>query len=336
MRTTDFARYLSAFLTDYLPKQRGVSQNTIRSYRDCFKLLLKYFECEKGVNIDRITLKDIDRKLVLAFLAWLEKERGCSITTRNQRLAAIESYFKYISADNPELLFQTQQIGSIRIKKAPKPVISYLTVDSMRKLLEVIDTSSPQGRRDLAMLSLLYDSGSRVQELIDLRAENVHLGDFPSIDVVGKGNKHRAIPLTEATGKILEKYMEEFRLNLPQTQCNPLFLNKFGNRFTREGITYTLQKYAALASESDPGIPKKITPHILRHTKSMHLIEAGVDLVSIRDFLGHVDLSTTDIYAKTNVEEKRRALEKAGNVITVEMKTWNEDKDLMEFLNTIK
>lgn len=336
MKTTDFAKYLSAFFLDYLPRQRGTSQNTICSYRDCFKLLLKYFEGEKGVSIDRITLKDIDRTLVLDFLSWLEKERGCSISTRNQRLAAIESYFKYISADNPELLFQAQQIGSIRIKKAPKPVITYLTVDSIKKLLEVIDTSCPQGRRDLAMLSLLYDSGSRVQELIDLKAEDIHLGSFPSVDVVGKGNKHRTIPLTEATGKILEKYMNEFRLDLPQTQCTPLFLNKFGHRFTREGITYTLQKYASLANELDPGIPKKITPHILRHTKSMHLIEAGVDLVSIRDFLGHVDLSTTDIYAKTNVEEKRKALEKAEKVITVEMKSWNEDKSLIEFLNRIK
>lgn len=336
MKTTDFARYLSSFLTDYLPKQRGASQNTILSYRDCFKLLLRYFECEKGISIERITLKDIDRALVLDFLSWLEKERSCSTATRNQRLAAIESYFKYISADNPELLYKTQQIGSIRIKKAQKPVISYLTVDSMKKLLEVIDTSSPQGRRDLAMLSLLYDSGSRVQELIDLKAENVHLCSFPSIDVVGKGNKHRTIPLTEAAGRILEKYMDEFRLNLPQTQCKPLFINKFGHRFTREGITYILQKYAALANELDPGIPKKVTPHILRHTKSMHLIEAGVDLVSIRDFLGHTDLSTTDIYAKTNVVEKRKALEKAENAITVEMKSWNEDKDLMAFLNAIK
>lgn len=336
MKTTDFARYLSIFLTDYLPKQRGISQNTIRSYRDCFKLLLKYFQCEKGINIDRITLRDIDRALVLDFLSWLEKERNCSIATRNQRLAAIESYFKYISADNPELLYHSQQIGSIRLKKSPRPVIFYLTVDSMKKLLGVIDTSTQKGRRDLAMLSLLYDSGARVQELIDLKAEDVHLGNFPSVDVVGKGNKHRTIPLTEATGNILAKYINEFRLDLPQTQCKPLFLNKFGNRFTREGITYTLQKYAALANALDPGIPQNITPHILRHTKSMHLIEAGVDLVSIRDFLGHVDISTTDIYAKTNVEEKRKALAKAENIITVEMKSWSEDKNLMEFLNSIK
>lgn len=336
MKTTDFARYLSAFLTDYLPKQRGTSQNTIRSYRDCFKLLLKYFEHEKGVNINRITLGDIDRVLVLEFLSWLEKERGCSVATRNQRLAAIESYFKYISADNPELLYQMQQISSIRIKKSPRPVISYLTVASMKTLLEVIDTTHPQGRRDLTMLSLLYDSGARVQELIDLNAEDIHLGGFPTVDVLGKGKKHRAIPLTEATGSILAKYKKEFRLDLPQTQCSPLFLNKFGHRFTREGITYTLQKYASLANALDPGIPPKITPHILRHTKSMHLIEAGVDLVSIRDFLGHVDLSTTDIYAKTNVEEKRKALSKVENLITVELKPWNEDKTLMEFLSSIK
>ena len=336
MKTTDFARYLSTFLTDYLPKQRNTSQNTIRSYRDCFKLLLKFFESEKGISIDRIAMKDINRTLVLEFLSWLEKERGCSISTRNQRLAALESYFKYVSAENPELLYQMQQLSSIRIKTHPKPVIYYLSVDSMKKLLSVIDTSHPQGRRDLAMLSLLYDSGARVQELIDLKVGDVHLGKFPSVDVMGKGNKQRTVPITETTGTILTKYMHEFRLDLPEKHCTPLFLNKFHHKFTREGITYTLQKYASLAYTLDHGIPQKITPHILRHTKSMHLIQAGVDLVSIRDFLGHVDLSTTDIYAKTNVEEKRKALAKAENLITVEMKSWNEDKDLIEFLNSIK
>ncbi len=336
MKTTDFGMYLSSFFTDYLPRQRNTSKNTIKSYRDCFKLFLKYVTNEKGISIDRITLKHIDRKFILDFLSWLENTRTCSISTRNQRLAALESYFKYVSTENPELLFQIQQISSISIKKSPRPVISYLSVDSTKKLLSCIDSSTRQGRRDLTMMSVLYDSGSRVQELIDLKAGDVSLSTNPTIDVVGKGNKHRTIPITMNTRDILKKYMHEFCLDLPESQCLPMFRNKFNHRFTREGITYVLQKYAIIAHEKDPNIPVSITPHIMRHTKSMHLIQAGVDLVSIRDFLGHVDISTTDIYAKTNVEEKRKALKKAENLVTVEMKSWDKDGDLIEFLNSIK
>lgn len=336
MKTTDFAYYLSSFLTDYLPLQRNTSRNTIRSYRDCFKLFIKYLGEEKGISIEKISLNYIERNTVTSFLLWLEQERKCSISTRNQRLAAIESFFKYIAAEKPEYLFQAQQIGSIRIKKSSKPVIEYLSVEATKILLATINTASKQGRRDLAMISLLYDSGARVQELIDLKVSDIHIGIAPTVEIMGKGNKFRIVPITKTTGDILDKYIHEFNLDKPEHQCKQLFKNKFNHSFTREGITYTLQKYATIAHEGDTSIPRNITPHILRHTKAMHLIQAGVDLVSIRDFLGHVDISTTDIYAKTNVEEKRKALKKAENLISIEMTSWEEDHDLMDFLKSIK
>ncbi len=176
MKPTDFSLYLTQFLSDYLPGQKNVSPNTIRSYRDTFKLLLQYFQEQEGIPPEKITMSCIIQQRVISFLDWLETERRCGVTTRNLRLTAIHSFFRYAQAESPESLFHFQKVMAIPVKKGRKRTVEHLTPEGIRLLLEQPDRSCPKGRRDLVMLSTLYDSGARVQELIDLRVGDAHPG----------------------------------------------------------------------------------------------------------------------------------------------------------------
>jgi integrase/recombinase XerD len=329
MKPTNLARHLTNYLTAYLPGRRGMSSNTIKSYRDTFCLLLTYSETVHRLPAEKLTIERIDKKFIEGFLDWLENERGNSISTRNQRLAAIHAFFKYLQYETPDFLLLSQQNMFIPTKKCTKPELCYLSCGEVKEMLSKPDRRTMKGRRDLLILSLLYDTGARVSELIDLTAGDVRLDDLPSVSLTGKGNKTRRVPLMSNTALILKQYLEENKLGLPSKKTQPIFMNVKNSKFTRVGITYILQKYAPAGHE-------KITPHIIRHTKAMHLLQAGVNIVYIRDILGHADVSTTEIYARADTEMKRVALEKAYIPQTQNREAlWQANPQLMDWLKSL-
>lgn len=308
----------------------GVSPNTCNSYRDAFKLLLLYFQEEKGVPANSIELRMLNRNLVSDFLDWLEAQRKVSVTTRNQRLAAMKAFAHYVQYRNPEYLENCTDIITMRPKKHEKPVIPFLTEDELKALLAQPDPSTRHGLRDLTLLSLLYDSGARVQEITDLQLKDIRLTNPAMVTLTGKGRKARQVPLMKETCTLLDTYIRNFDLN-SEPLTAPLFFNKKGEALSRYGITYILKKYVSKA-ELD-GSARKISPHGLRHTKAMHLLRAGVNMIYIRDFLGHVDISTTEVYARIDAEMKRKVFEeKVPNFTPNTTMPWEEDKDLLQWL----
>lgn len=336
MKPTDFSVYLTKFLSDYLPGQKNVSPNTIRSYRDAFKLLLRYFQEQEGVPPEKLTMSCITQARITYFLKWLETERGCGTTTRNLRLTAVHSFFRYAQAESPESLLHFQKVIAIPIKKGRKKIIEHLTPEGIRLLLEQPDRSCPKGRRDLVMLSTLYDSGARVQELIDLSVGDFVPGANATLVLTGKGNKTRRVPLMKNAASLLVAYISESHLDAPHKKTYPLFTNSQHNRLTKEGVAYVLGKYAAQAHEISAIVPAKMKCHMLRHSKAVHLLQAGVNLIYIRDFLGHTDVKTTEIYARADTELKRKALENAyPDLVDPNLPDWSSNTDLMSWLEKL-
>ena len=337
MKETDFARYLTQFLTVYLPGHLGSKKNTLLSYRDSFSLLLKYCRDVENYAPEKLMITQIDRELVLRFLKWLEEERHCKITTRNQRLAAIHSFFSFLMVEAPQYIEQCQKVLSIPMKKADKPPLMYLPLDAVKGLLEQPDRNTPHGRRDAVLLSLLYDTGARVQELVDLKVCDINLNDTVTIVLTGKGGKSRIVPVMKPTGELLRQYIEGNGLSHPARSRNPLFTNRGNHPLTRAGVTYILKKYAAQAQGIGvKDISEEITPHWLRHSKAMHLLQSGVNLIYIRDLLGHSDVSTTEIYARADETMKRKALLEAYESPSEEqLPTWKKDKDLLDWLKSL-
>lgn len=337
MKPTDFAKHLTEFLSVYLPSQKNVSKNTVYSYRDTFKLLIKYCQETKNISVERITLAILSSELITGFLQWLETERKCSISTRNQRLAAIHSFFRYVQGEEPSELYHFQKVMSIPIKKVGKTIIEHLTPEALKILLEQPDKYTAKGRRDLTLMSVLYDTGARVQELIDIKVCDVIL-DSPSVVILtGKGNKTRRVPIMKNTISLLQSYLSENKLNEQWKNHYPLFSNNQRNKLTKEGVAYIIAKYVEPARKSSMIVPPKIKPHILRHSKAMHLLQAGVNLIYIRDFLGHVDIKTTEIYARTDTETKRKAIENAyPDLIDSKLPDWNNDQELLSWLSELK
>lgn len=330
MKKTDFTKALTAYFSTYLPLTCGVSPNTCNSYRDAFKLLLLYFQEEKGVPANSIELRMLNRNLVSDFLDWLEAQRKVSVTTRNQRLAAMKAFAHYVQYRNPEYLENCTDIITMRPKKHEKPVIPFLTEDELKALLAQPDPSTRHGLRDLTLLSLLYDSGARVQEITDLQLKDIRLTNPAMVTLTGKGRKARQVPLMKETCTLLDTYIRNFDLN-SEPLTAPLFFNKKGEALSRYGITYILKKYVSKAKLD--GSARKISPHGLRHTKAMHLLRAGVNMIYIRDFLGHVDISTTEVYARIDAEMKRKVFEeKVPNFTPNTTMPWEEDKDLLQWL----
>lgn len=334
MRPTDFSRYISDFIARYLPDERGASANTITAYRDTFVLLLDFIEREKGVRVEKLTLGMIKKGTIIEFLDWIQKERKCSDSTRNLRLAAIRSFYRYLQYESLDNLHECQKILSIRSKKARKENIGYLTIEGIRMLLRQPDTTTVRGRRDLALLSLIYDTGARVQEIIDLDPSRLRLGKPPVIKIVGKGNRARLVPMLDAQIDHLKNYMKEHRLDGPEANMHPLFYNSRKEKLTRAGIDHIVRKYAERARREDKTvIPDKISTHSLRHSKAMHLLQAGVNLVYIRDILGHVSVQTTEIYARADSKQKRKALEKAYvDINPDEEPIWARNENLIGWL----
>lgn len=338
MKQTDFAKTLTRYLTDFLPGQRNVSPNTIKSYRDTFKQYLMFMQDEQRVRPERISFTSITSLSIKDFLQWLGTSKNVSISTRNQRLAAIRSFFRYAQTENPEILFESQKILGIPFKKSQQKTIPHLSMDQLSYLFEQPNTSTKRGRRDLALMVVLYDAGARVQELIDLKVCEVRLAQPTTITLTGKGNKKRNIPIMAKTRTLLESYMTENHLLENGRQQSPLFFNSRYQAFTRPGITYILDKYFKQAKLRyiEEIFPDRLHPHMLRHTKAFHLLESGVNLIYIRDLLGHVSVTTTEIYLKFDTELKRKALEAAYPQVSSQgAPAWEENTDILQWLHNL-
>ncbi len=336
MKTTNFARYLTKYFTKYLPNECGSSPQTIDSYRTVFILYLEYMENSKGIDAEKITVKDLTRESVIGFLNWLEEERDNSRSTRNHRLTAMKSFVHYLKYEFPEFMEEYQLILSIPLKKAEKKEISYLKTDGVKLLVDQIDISDLNGLRDFVMVTILYTTGIRVSELINIKVKDISLTEPFTIKVHGKGNKGRYVPLMKTTVPYIKRYISMMKYDCESKMDEYFFINHMGEQFTRQGVNYILKKYADKAREINKDIvPADLTAHKMRHTTAMELLASGVDLMYIRDLLGHSSITTTEVYARTDANLKRKAIEAASKeILPHEEARWENNTSLKKWLKS--
>lgn len=335
MNSTDFACLVTKFLTEYLPHHRCYSKNTILSYRDTLKLFLRFLKEEKDISPNSIYIKDFKRELVIEFLEWY-RNSGASISAANQRLAALKTFSDYAQLENIEYIAPLQSVSNIKAKKSSPKEVSFLSVSQMTKLINRPDINTSTGFRHRVILTLMYDSGCRVQELCDITITDISLGSVTTLRLHGKGNKYRTIVLSDATSKLIENYISRYRSYAIGTDY--LITNRYHQKIDRDGISYIVKKYVDDIRKEDITFPKHVHCHMFRHSKAMHMLEAGINVVYIRDFLGHEDISTTMVYVRADNRLKNEAINALAPKITneVNLPDWNKDKDLLEFLNSLK
>lgn len=336
MKPTTLSIHITNFLTHYLAAQRNVSPNTIKAYRDVFTLFLRFCRDVQGIPLEKLQLAQVDVCLVEAFLDYLEKERGCAICTRNHRLSALHAFLRYVQSEEPNHLFQCQRVLAIPLRKSTRATVGYLPKEKLAEILARPDMRSREGRRDAVLLSVLYDTAARVQELIDLSVGDIRLSSPEQARLMGKGRKMRVVPLMEGTSQLLRDYIQENELGSDEQFDRPLFRNRRGDRLSRSGVRYILQKYVNDKQHTRARQEQKVSPHTFRHTKAMHLIQSDVSLDVVRDFLGHADARTTQIYARASLEMKRKALEKTNADSPVPtLPSWQQNKGLLEWLHSL-
>lgn len=309
--THAIAPLLKRFFSHYIPVQKGLSADTVRAYRDAIKLLLCHVGDTLKKPVDKLVVEDLGEKAVLGFLDHIEQHRGCTARTRNARLAAIRSLFVFIAREEPVLVLQSQQIRAIPLKRTEHKVVAYLEENEMQALFDAVDINSRTGIRDRALLILLYNTGARVGEVINIELASLRLAAAARVVLHGKGSKERSCPLWVETVEALQAYIKQRQPKSPETK--QLFLNANGDPITRFGIRYATRKYGFKAQEKHPSIEAKpVNPHRIRHTTAMHLLRAGNDINMVSYWLGHADLNTTHIYIEIDMETKRKMLEKTS------------------------
>lgn len=330
------ARALRGFFTDHLPKVRGSSPHTVRSYRDAFTLLLRFLAARRGRPVAVLDFEDIAPEDVLAFLDYLETDRGNGPSSRNVRLAAIHAFARYTAAHSPENLERCQSLLALPFKRAHQRIVEYLETEEVHAILDAPDRSTADGRRDHALLLALFNTGARVQEIVDVRPCDLQLVRPLQVRLRGKGRKERFCPLWPQTAEVLRTLLAENRVEPAATE--PLFRNRRRQPLTRFGVRYLLRKYARMAQSEAPTLAaKRVHPHTLRHSTAVHLLQAGVDLVTISHWLGHASVETTNRYAAVDLEMKRAALAKVRPLGVVEsgLTAWRTDASILEWLEAL-
>jgi site-specific recombinase XerD len=333
---TSLARALRGFFSDYLPVVRGVSPHTVLSYRDAFVLLLRFLAGRHRRDVVDLDLPDLTTNAVLAFLEHLETDRGNSAVTRNARLAAIHAFARYVATNHPEHIQLCQQILALPFKRARQRVVQYLETEEIRALLDAPNRSSPDGRRDRALLLTFFNTGARVQEILDMRPCDLQLIRPLQVRLRGKGRKERVCPLWPETGEALTTLLNEHGIEPSATR--PLFRNHRGEPLTRFGVRYLLRKHARGAHPVAPTLAsRRIHPHALRHASAVHLLQAGVDLVTISHWLGHASIETTNRYAAIDLVTKRAALAKANPTghVNPAVAEWRRDATVLAWLESL-
>lgn len=323
--------WIRRFLLEYLVGERNFSPNTQASYRDALSLLLPFAASQANKPIDQLVIQDISPDLTRQFLEHVETKRSCSVSTRNQRLAAVHALSRFIGTRSPEHLSWCTGLSTIPSKRGTKGTLCYLEKKEMDALLEAPDRSGRQGARDYAVLLFLYNSGARASEAARLSVEDLDLGTSPAVRILGKGNKVRLCPLWKSTAGVLKD------LCAGRRDQNLVFLNRRGLPMTRFGIFSLVCRAAAVAAQRVPSISSKhVSPHVIRHTTAVHLLRAGVDINTIRAWLGHVSLDTTNIYAEVDLEMKAKALGACEISPRKARMPWHDKPGVMSFLKNLQ
>ena len=333
MISSSLAMLLHAFFHDWLGEQHNVSRHTITSYRDTWRLFLRYVASTKNKTVSRLDLDDLTANEVLAFLKHCEEERKTSIRTRNCRLAALRSFFGFLVDKEPLAAAQCSAVLNIPVKRAPRREVCYLETAEIAAILAQPDVSTLEGQRDHALLSVLYNTGARIQEVLDLCPASLRLDSPAHVRLVGKGRKERICPLWPETAAILKVLLRR----APRLPDQRIFTNRHGQPLGAAGVRFKLGQYLSRAREKLPTLTeKRVSPHTFRHTAAVHLLASGVDVTVIRSWLGHEHLDTTNIYARANVETKRNALESIDKSSRpAGPPRWKRDADLMAWLNSL-
>jgi len=334
---TKFAVVLRAFFAQHLPLTRGLSPRTVLSYRDTFVLLLRFLAARHGCGVVKLDLPHLRPDDLLAFLDHLETERKNSVATRNARLAGIHSFARFLATQDPEQVEESQRLLAVPIKRGPTRAVDYLEDDEIRALLEAVSPDRRNHLRDRALLLTLFNTGARVQELLDIRSSDLQLDRPASVRLCGKGRKERLCPLWPETVNALRALLCVTPASVGDAV--PIFRNHRGEPMTRFGVRYLLRRYAQRSQTAVPTLAaKRVHPHTARHSAAVHLLRAGVELVTISQWLGHASVETTNRYAAVDLETKRQALERAGPVTGVSesaVTAWRTDTTVLEWLEAL-
>lgn len=326
---------VQSFFTDYLSLQKGLRPSSIRSYRDTIRLFLCFISDQQRRPIAKLSIHDLAFDRVLAFLTHLEQERGNAVRTRNQRRAALNTFFSYLALREPEMLMTCQRVAAIPVKRTSLPDTHYLEREEMAALFRSLPREGYFALRDRTLLLFLYNTGARVQEVADLRSEHLNLKAPAKVHLHGKGDKWRICPLWEETVKHLGRLLAERKA----TPGDPVFSARRNRPLTRFGIYKIVRRHAAAWDTSDPQ-PRHVSPHLFRHTAAVHLLDSGVEVNVIRGWLGHVSLDTTNRYAELTLRAKAEALRACEvscgtSVGTRNRADWKDDKTLLDWLNSL-
>ena len=326
---------LRGFFGEYLPSLRGLSPHTVLSYRDALKLWLRFLASDKNISLTKLDLPDIQPQDTIAFLHYLEQDRHNCAATRNIRLAAIHAFFRYVGEQYPEQLNQAQQMLAIPFKRTTVAAIDYFDYEEIKVILESIDRSTAMGRRDYALLAMMFNTGARVQEIIDLQVADIQFVRPFQVRLLGKGRKTRICPLWPQTTQVLRDYCCHDR-GLDLHDHHPLFINHRGAALTRFGVRYILNKRCEAVKAVLPTLAaKSLHPHSMRHSTAVYLLKSGVDLATISHWLGHASLNTTNRYATIDLEMKRKAIELIESPSDVKAGAWKMDETILGWLESL-
>ncbi len=322
------------YFTDHLPCLRGMSPHTIHSYRDSIVLLLRFLSVQRKKPVTGLDLIDLDPAGIIAFLSYLEQERKNGVPTRNVRLSAIHAFFSFVASRNPEHLALAQRVLGIPFKRGRQRAIDYLEYEEIDSILKAINRATLQGSRDYALLATMFNTGARVQEVADLRACDLQLTKPFQVRLFGKGRKERYCPLWPQTATVLRSFCKQRNLDLRSEAC--VFLNHRDQPLSRFGIRYILARCLGLACEDAPHLRKKrLHPHSMRHSMAVALLKSGVDLSTISHLLGHASPTTTNRYAKVDLEMKRQAIAKVKPVPRRSRTPWSKDRTILDWLESL-
>lgn len=325
------APWVRRFLLEHVVAELNLSRNTQASYRDALVLFLPFAAGKRRQPVDQLEIESLSPEIIRLFLTHLEEQRHCSVSTRNQRLAAIHSFARFVGARSPEHLKWCAEVASIPFKRGTKEALPYLDKAEMDALLATPDRRTRQGLRDHALLLFLYNSGARCDEAARLTIGDLDLGSSPAVKILGKGRKIRLCPLWTSTADTLRT------LTSGRDQQDPVFLNRRGEQITRFGIYTMVARHARRATQHISSLrAKRISPHVIRHTTAVHLLRAGVDINTIRAWLGHVSLVTTNIYAEVDLQMKAKALDACEVPKSRTTSSWHRQPGLMSFLKGLQ
>lgn len=306
--------FIHNYFITYLPDIKKYSPHTVRAYQTALEMFLDYAKDQKGIPLREVTMEMLDSELLAAFLDFIEKEKGCGVSTRNHRLHCIRAFFSYAANEDLNAVAFWEDIKKVKASKTAKKLVGHMSGDAVEAIISQPDTRTEKGLRDMFLLLFLYQTAARVQELADCRLCDIRWGSAASVILHGKGEKNRIVPLRENTVEHLRSYIERFHGDEQPLSRQYLFYVIRGGRkkrMTEDNVRRLVHQYAASARDVCPEVPENVHPHLFRHSRAMHLYQNGVDLTLLSQWLGHSQLETTLIYAHADTEMKRRAIEKA-------------------------